>query len=146
MDIMYSENSTFLGFDFGIKNIGVAVGQNITKTATPLMIIDASKEKAVEQQIIKLITAWRPSALIVGVPVNMDGTKQEMTKIARKFAQQLRELSNLPVYEVDERLTTKAAREEVYVRGGYKALQKAAIDSIAAQLILESWMHESIAR
>jgi putative holliday junction resolvase len=144
MDTRYSENSTFLGFDFGTKNIGVAVGQNITKTATPLAIIDASKEKTLWQQIVKLIKAWHPSALIVGVPLNMDGTPQEMTKIARKFAQQLRELSGLSVCEVDERLTTKAAREEVYVHGGYKALQKAAIDSIAAQLILESWMHGKI--
>lgn len=135
---------TFLGFDFGLKNIGVAVGQSITKTATPLAIIDASKNKTLWQKIAKLIKIWHPDALIVGIPLNMDGTPQEMTKAARRFRHQLQEFSGLMVHEVDERLTTKAAREKVYLRGGYKALQKEAIDSIAAQLILESWMHEKI--
>ena len=144
MENRYAANSTFLGFDFGMKNIGVAVGQNITKTATPLAIINASKEKILWQQITKLIKMWHPAALVVGIPLNMDGTPQEMTKAARQFAQQLQEFSGLPVHEVDERLTTKAAREKVYMQGGYKALQKEAIDSIAAQLILESWMHEKI--
>ena len=144
MEIWHRKSSTFLGFDFGLKNVGVAVGQSITKTATPLTIINATKDNNLWQQVAKLIETWHPDALIVGVPLNMDGTPQEMTKTARKFAQQLQISSGLPVYEVDERLTTKAAREEVYRQGGYKALQKKAIDSIAAQLILESWMHEKI--
>jgi len=142
MGIQRQKSFTFLGFDFGIKNVGVAVGQSITKTATPLTIINATKNNNLWKEVAKLIKTWRPDALVVGVPLNMDGTPQEMTKATRKFAQQLQMTSGLPVYEVDERLTTKAAREEVYRQGGYKALQKKTIDSIAAQIILESWMRE----
>jgi putative holliday junction resolvase len=144
MKIRCPKNLTFLGFDFGLKNIGVAVGQSVTKTATPLTIINGSNDKVLWQQIAKLIKIWHPNALVVGVPLNMDGTAQEMTKVARQFAQQLQVFSGLVVHEMDERLTTKSAREEVYMQGGYKALQKEAIDSIAAQLILESWMHENL--
>jgi putative Holliday junction resolvase len=144
MKIGYPKNLTFLGFDFGLKNIGVAVGQSVTKTATPLAIINGANDKILWQQIAKLIKTWHPNVLVLGVPLNMDGTAQEMTKAARQFAQQLQVFSGLPVYEMDERLTTKSAREKVYMQGGYKALQKEAIDSIAAQLILESWMHENL--
>ncbi len=73
----------------------------------------------------------------------MDGSEQFITKFARRFAKQLSDRFHLPVHQVDERLTTKAAREKIYETGGYKALQKAAIDSVAAGLILESWMREN---
>lgn len=132
------ENLTFLGFDFGLKHIGVAVGQNVTCTATPLPIINFDGDYL--QKIIKLINEWHPKAIIVGIP-NMDKSRP-ITKAAHNFANEISK-TGIPVYEIDERLTTKIAREEVYQRGGYKALQKEAIDSIAAQLILESWLHEN---
>jgi len=138
------ENFTFLGFDFGLKRIGVAVGQSVTITASPLSIIKAQNGIPDWEEIAKLIATWQPKALIVGVPVNPDGTNQEITERARCFARQLHKYYHLPVHEVDERLTTKTAREEIYKKGGYKALQKEAIDSIAAKLILEAWMHENL--
>lgn len=137
------QGSTFLAFDFGLKRIGVAVGQSITRTASPLSIIKAQNGIPQWEEITKLIEKWQPQALIVGVPVNFDGTNQEMTKYARNFAAQLHARYHLPVHEIDERLTTKSAREEIYEKGGYKALQKEPIDSIAAKLILEDWMRES---
>ncbi len=137
------QGSTFLAFDFGLKCIGVAVGQSITRTASPLSIINAQNGIPNWRGIDNLITKWQPQALIVGVPVNLDGTNQEMTKYARDFAAQLHARYHLPVHEIDERLTTKSAREEIYEKGGYKALQKEPIDSIAAKLILEDWMRES---
>jgi putative Holliday junction resolvase len=136
------KNLTFIGFDFGLKRIGAAVGQSVTMSATPLSII---KVQGVShwKAITKLIETWKPNALIVGIPVSMDGLEQPITKHARRFAKQLYDLFHLPVYQVDERLTTKAAREKIYEIGGYKALQKTAIDSVAAGLILESWMREN---
>ncbi|KPJ68201.1 MAG: Holliday junction resolvase [Coxiella sp. DG_40] len=133
---------TFLGFDFGLKRIGIAVGQSITMSATPLSTINV-RNTSHWKAIAKLITTWKPHALIVGIPVNMDGSEQPITKQARRFAKQLYDQFHLPVHQVDERLTTKAAREKIYETGGYKALQKAAIDSIAAKLILESWIREN---
>ena len=137
------QGSTFLAFDFGLKRIGVAVGQSITRTASPLAIIKAQNGIPHWEEITKLIEKWQPKALIVGVPVKFDGTNQEMTKHTRDFAAQLHGRYHLPTHEIDERLTTKSAREEIYEKGGYKALRKEPIDSIAAKLILEAWMREN---
>lgn len=132
-----------LGFDFGMKRIGVAVGQTVTKTARPLTMIKAIEGEPQESDLKKLIKIWRPSALIVGIPTNLDGTEQKITHAARQFADMLRNQFQLPVYEVDERLTTKAARENLFAKGGFKALQNGQVDSVAAQLILQNWLTQS---
>lgn len=134
-------NQTFLGFDFGTKRIGVAVGQSLTRTASPLKNLSARDGIPDWQLIERLIQQWRPHALIVGIPLNMDGSEQAITHRARRFANRLRQRSKLPVYGIDERLTTVSARSEIFDRGGYKALQKQEIDSFAAKLILESWLN-----
>lgn len=135
-----NNHQIFLGFDFGTRNIGVAVGQMITKTATPLNLIRAKNGTPNWQEIAELIANWQPQALIVGVPRHLDGTPHKITELARKFIEHLKQESPLPVYEAEERLTTKAARAAIYADGGYKALQKKNIDSAAAVLILEEWM------
>ena len=91
-----------------------------------------------------MIKQWSPKALVVGIPYNMDGTEQSVTISARDFAQALGEKTGLMVHEVDERLSTVAAREAVFEQGGYKGLKGAAIDSVAAQVILESWMSANV--
>ena|SRR3989338_3828019 len=129
-----------LGFDFGLKRIGVAIGQMLTKTARPLDTLSAKKGSPDWKAIEALIKKWQPSALVVGIPLNMDGTDQIMSAHARAFAQKLREQYRLPVHETDERLTTKDARERLFEKGGYKALQGGQVDAIAAQLILQNWL------
>ena len=131
-----------LGFDFGMKRIGVAVGQTITKTARPLATLKAHNGVPAWETIKKLIQTWQPDALIVGVPLNMDGTEQKLTHAAKKFADELQSKFNLPVFGMDERLSTKDARERLFATGGYKALQNGQVDSIAAQLILQNWLAE----
>jgi len=131
-----------IGFDFGMKRIGVAVGQTITKTARPLDTIQAKDGVANQQAISKVIQKWLPDALIVGVPLNMDGSDQPITQTAKQFAEWLRTHFQLPVYEIDERLTTKDARERLFIEGGYKALQGGQVDRVAAQLILQNWFDE----
>lgn len=138
-----SSSDILLGFDFGMKRIGVAVGQTVTKTARPLTVIKATEGKPQLDALAKLIKTWRPSALVVGIPLNMDGTEQAVTIAARGFAELLRDKFQLPVYEMDERLTTKAARESLFEEGGYKALQNGQVDPVAAQLILENWLTQS---
>ena len=135
-----TNSAVFLGFDFGTKNIGVAVGQAITKTATPLAIVHAKNGIPNWNEIAKIITAWQPQALVVGVPVALDGSPHRLTILAREFIANLAKHCDLPVYEAEERLTTKAARTEIYTAGGYKALQDKSIDSAAAVLILEEWL------
>lgn len=131
-----------IGFDFGTKRIGVAVGQTVTKSARPLDTIQAKAGVPNWNAIEKLIKKWLPDALIVGIPLNMDGTDQTITQSARQFAKALAEKFNLPVYEIDERLTTKDAREKLFAQGGYKALQDGQVDRLAAQLILQNWFAE----
>src|SRR6185312_2504866 len=134
-----STHTVLLGFDFGLKRIGVAVGQTVTQTARPLVTLSAVQGEPQWTKLENLVKTWQPDGLVLGVPLNMDGTEQPLTHAARRFAQQLHERFKLPVYEMDERLSTKDARERLFAEGGYKALQQGQIDSIAAQLILQNW-------
>jgi putative Holliday junction resolvase len=133
---------TLLGFDFGMKRIGVAVGQTITRTARPLVTLKTNEGIPQWDVLSKLIKTWQPDALVVGVPLNMDGTEQFLTQAAQKFSESLQQRYGLPVYGIDERLSTKDARERLFNQGGYKALQEGQVDSVAAQLILQNWLIE----
>lgn len=131
--------SNVLGFDFGTQYIGVAIGQLVTKDARPLLSIHR-KNKQRDWQLIKdLINKWRPESLVVGRPLTLDGQSQEMTRLCTKFANQLRERFNLPVFEEDERLTSMQA-QAIMKDMKYKGNRKDLIDQIAAQIILQSWL------
>lgn len=130
----------YFGFDFGYKRIGVAVGQSLTKSASPLATLAAKSGAPNWQELDAVIKKWRPAGLIVGLPTKIDGQEQYTTVAARKFAQSLAERFSLPVHMVDERLTTVAARTELYTQGGYRKIQQSQVDSIAACLILEQWL------
>ena len=131
--------SQTLAFDFGLARIGVAIGQSITQTASPLDTLRAKDGVPNWQLVEQLIKQWQPQKVIVGEPFNMDGSDQLITKRARKFANQLHGRYGVQVEMVDERLSSASAREELFEYGGYKKLQKSQIDSVAAVLILESW-------
>lgn len=132
-----------LGFDFGMKRIGVAVGQTVTKTARPLTVIQANQGIPHWPTLDKLMKTWQPDALVVGIPLDMQGKELSVTQAAQQFAASLKERYQLAVYDIDERLTTKDAREQLFAQGGYKALQNAKVDSVAAQLILETWFMQA---
>ncbi len=130
----------YLGFDFGYKRIGVAVGQRLTGSASPLSTLDAKLGVPNWDNIQQLIQQWRPHALIVGFPTCIDGTEQYTSAASRGFARQLRKRFALPVHLVDERLSTRAAREHLFETGGYRKIKKSEVDSIAACIILEQWL------
>lgn len=134
--------TTILAFDFGMKRIGVAVGQNVTKTAQALTTLSANAGEPKWEQITALIEQWRPDGLVVGIPLNVDSKEQPITHHARHFAECLSQRFNLPVYQMDERFTTIEARQMLFDQGGYKKLKSSEIDSWAAKLILESWFSE----
>lgn len=133
---------TILAFDFGTSSIGCAIGQSITATAQGLPAFKAQDGIPNWELVGKVIDEWQPDLLVVGVPLNMDGTEQPLTQRAKKFANRLNGRFNLPVQLQDERLTTVSARSEIFERGGYRALKKGKVDSISACLILESWFEE----
>ena len=131
---------TLLGFDFGMKRIGVALGQTLLNQARPLKTLTAKQGIPDWTIIDKLIADWGVQMLVVGIPTHLDDSEQFTTVAAKTFAQQLAERTKLPVHQVDERLTTVDARQQVFDQGGYKALKKSEIDSLAAKLILEQWL------
>ena len=131
-------HKSVLGFDFGMRKIGVAIGQTVSATANPLEIISAQDGIPDWEDIKKLIDTWQVDALVVGIPFNMDGSNSEITHAARKFSRRLEAKFHLAVHLVDERLTTKSAEAELRQHNKHK-LQ---VDSYAAALILESWLQE----
>jgi putative holliday junction resolvase len=133
---------TLLGFDFGMKNIGIAVGQELTSTANPLTAIKARDGIPDWSQIEKLLKEWQPDLLIVGLPLNMDGTEQEMTAAAKRFGNRLNGRFNIPVEWQDERLTTYEALDQMGIRSKMDSRQRSDVDQLSAQLILQSWLNQ----
>lgn len=131
----------FLGFDFGYKRIGVAVGQKLTCSASPLNTLDAKQGIPNWDMLKKVIDNWRPEALVVGVPTCVDGGELYTTEAARRFAKQLQKKFTLPVHLVDERFSTVEARGQLFEQGGYKKIKDTEVDSIAACIILEQWLN-----
>ena len=129
-----SRPTTLLGFDFGTKRIGVAVGQTLTGTATPLEIVTVRNNRPDWNRIGALIGEWQPQALLVGDPLNMDGSRQALSKAADAFARKLHGRYRLPVLRADERLTSVEAETR------QPADQPR--DHVAAQVILESWLRD----
>lgn len=127
---------TFLGFDYGAKRIGTAVGQRITGTATALCTLAAHNGTPDWERISALLEEWRPDALVVGLPRHADGTDSEITRAARAFAQQLEGRYRLPVYLMDERLSSQAAARLQQDGTG----SSAGIDAVAARIILQDWL------
>ena len=103
-------NQTVIAFDYGIKSIGVAVGQSITGTASPLAALKAADGIPNWELIQSTIDEWQPDALLVGLPLNMDGTEQEITQRAKKFANRLNGRFQKQVFTYDERLSTADAK------------------------------------
>ena len=124
--------SSLLGFDYGEKRIGVAVGQSLTRTATPLEIVAVRGGQPDWARIGALIDAWHPDALVVGNPLNMDGTRQPVTDSADRFARRLAGRFGLPVFRADERLSTHDAKNLLR--------RTRDLDAVSAKLILETWL------
>lgn len=120
-------HGTVLAFDFGLKHIGVATGQTVTRTATPLTTLSARDGSPHWKAVRKLVDEWRPVRLIVGLPLNMDDTESDMSERARAFASRLAARTGVPVSMADERLTSRAAGE--------------ASHAAAAALIAETWLN-----
>ena len=126
-------NSIVMSFDFGMKRIGVAVGQKVTQTASSLGVVQAFDGIPKWDYLDKIVLDWQPERFIVGLPINMDGSNSEMSKKAQKFSRRISSRYNIRSEMFDERLTSFEAREHD---------GKTHIDAIAAKIILESWLRE----
>jgi putative Holliday junction resolvase len=131
-------HQALLGFDFGMKRIGVATGQTITQSANALVTLSARQGAPDWSSIENLIREWQPDALVVGIPYHMDGSEQPMTQAAERFCRQLEGRFNLHVYRADERLSSVQAELLLSEQGDTSNR----IDAMAAQVILESWLQQ----
>ncbi len=129
---------TVLGFDYGHKRIGVAVGQLLTRSATPLASVGSRGDTPDWAAIARLIDEWKPDALVVGIPYHMDGSEQPTTEAARRFCRQLEGRHRLRVYPAEERLTSYVVESQL--SGGTDSW--ADIDALAAQVILQDWLQQ----
>lgn len=132
----------YLAFDYGTKFIGVAVGQDVTRTARPLTTLKQLGDIPDWNAIKKLVKLWSPAALIVGIPSHMNGEPQWITEVAKKFSEQLALETKCVVHVMDERLSTIEAKQALFENGGYRALAKEAIDAMAAKVILDTWLQQ----
>lgn len=133
------ETETVLAFDFGLKRIGVAVGQSLTKSAKPLPLLLAQDGAPQWAKVQQLIDDWLPKKLVVGLPVHMDGSEQDLTKSARRFGNRLNGRFHLPIEWVDERLTSYEAELMLKDLNLFSTHEKISIDSVSAMIMLEQY-------
>ncbi len=138
-------SGTLLAFDFGTKRIGIAVGNTLLRRANPLTTINDEKTDTRFAKIEALLNEWQPSALVVGLPSNDDGTPHELTALCRRFANRLKGRFKLPTILLDERYTSLAASAQLNEEGIHGMKQKSLIDQYAAQQILQAYFDEPAA-
>lgn len=142
----FPRSGTVLAFDFGTKRVGVAVGDAALGTAHPLPGLHAADGAARLAAVARLVAEWGPSALVVGLPLDVNGAPQASTLRAQRFARQLEARFRLPVARVDERYSSVAADSRMREAGGAlraaRAVRKQTLDSYAAQLLLEQYFAE----
>ena len=133
------ERGTVLAFDLGLKRTGVASGELGIGVAHPLSVIHAQSTDARLAAIEKLIQEWQPVLLVLGLPTHEDGSEHTMTRVARNFSKKLESRFNRPVFLIDERYTSTAAESELHAAGVHGKKNKATVDAVAAQLILQGF-------
>ncbi|WP_343183028.1 Holliday junction resolvase RuvX [Buchnera aphidicola (Neophyllaphis podocarpi)] len=131
-----------IAIDFGTKSIGIAIGQKITYTANPLTTIKYKNKIIFWKKIKNILEKWKPIFIIIGLPLNIDGSMQTITKKAIKFSKEIKSKFNIDVKLQDERLTTIEAKSIIFKQKGFKHLKKNKIDSMSAVIILESWLNK----
>ncbi|OTG67176.1 Holliday junction resolvase RuvX [Acinetobacter silvestris] len=134
-----SQPQLILAFDFGTQKMGMAVGSSIIESAAPLALFPMKDGIPNWDELLKIVKQHQPNLFLVGLPLNMDDSESELSARARKFARRLRHQTNIETLMVDERLTTREARDELDHYQAQGRAKNLAADSIAAALFIESW-------
>ncbi len=133
-----------MAFDFGTQKMGLAVGQALIESANPLALFPMKDGIPNWDELLKIVKQYQPTLFLVGLPLNMDDTESELSTRARKFARRLRHQTNITTLMVDERLTTREARDELEHYQTQGRGKKLAADSVAAALLIESWYRHPV--
>ena len=129
-----------LAFDFGTQYIGVAVGQTVTNTSSPLAVLKVDREeKEIWDSISNLIDEWKPDQILIGKPLNMDGSPSDMMKKIDPFFNKIKKITNIPCELVDERLTSFEAKELAKIDS-----KSDRIDHLAAKIFLDNWIEHHV--
>lgn len=139
---MNSKAGVIVAFDFGLKHIGMAIGQEITNTAQTFYSLKAESGEPNWDELDIIVRDWQPKLFVVGNPINMDGSDSDMKEKSDKFSNLIRQRYNIPVELMDERLSTREARERMKSDSGHFVDASADTHQISAQIILESWFRE----
>jgi putative Holliday junction resolvase len=134
-----------LAFDFGLRRIGVAVGQATTCTASSLETV-RNGQSPDWTAVDRLVREWQPKLLLVGIPLGPDGEETDMSRAARRFGARLQNRYALPVDFADERLSSRAAEvrfAELRASGELRRKHADQLDAISAQIILENWLQSA---
>ncbi|WP_111858935.1 Holliday junction resolvase RuvX [Acinetobacter sp. CFCC 10889] len=134
-----SQPQLILAFDFGTQKMGMAVGSSLIESATPLSLFPMKDGIPHWEELLKIVKQHQPNLFLVGLPLNMDDSESELSARARKFARRLRHQTNIETLMVDERLTTREARDELDHYQAQGRAKNLAADSVAAALFIESW-------
>ncbi|UOO75928.1 Holliday junction resolvase RuvX [Neisseria sp. Dent CA1/247] len=137
--MLKAPRGTTLAFDFGEMRIGVAEGDAEVGTAHPISTVTGDSNDAKFEAIAKLVKEWQPKHFVVGLPVHTDGTEHELTRLSRKFGRRLHGRFNLPVYWVDERMSSLYAESLLAEAQVFGKKQKQVLDQVAAQAILQGF-------
>ena len=140
---MNLDTKVIVAFDFGLKHIGVAIGQEITNTSQTFFSLEAKNGEPNWNQLDLLVKEWNPKLLIVGNPLNMDGSDSEIKKKSDKFSNLINKRYNIPVELMDERLTTREAKDRLKTEEDNSISSGRDTHQVAAQIILESWFSEN---
>lgn len=138
--------TTIIGFDYGARRIGIAVGNAISNSARALDVLANGERGPDWQRLDALLREWRPDALLVGLPLMLDDSEQIASRAARAFAEQLGQRYRLPVQLVDERHSSQEAAQRFAARragGAAKRKHAAALDAVAAEIIVERWLEHA---
>lgn len=138
---MPNNDKSLLGIDYGLARIGLAVADNITNAAMPLATLKAHKGQPNWSEFSEILQTWAITDCIVGLPLDIDEKFQDITHMASNFASSIKQRYDLAVHLVDERFTTKAAKE-MFRELSFQKQKKLGLDAVAAQLILQQWLNE----
>lgn len=134
-------HETVIAIDFGLRNLGIAVGNTVSNTARPLTVMRARDGKPDWEALTSLLAEWQPDRVLVGHPLNMDGTESEMGLRAKKFSRQVEGRLNITVTMVDERLSSREAKALAREAGHPGDFSNEPVDDQAAAIILTTWLN-----
>jgi len=133
---------SIMAFDFGTQKMGMAIGQSTIESSNPLSLFPMKDGIPDWDKLLKIVKEWQPNLFIVGLPLNMDDSESELSARARKFARRLRHQTNIETWMMDERLTTREAREELESHQSKGQAKRLSADSFAAALLIQSWYRD----